>query len=166
MILGAKARYAVMAMAELAGRGGDQPVTLAEIAQTQEIPLPYLEQIFNKLKKNGLVKAVRGPGGGYLLARPAAETWISDIVLAVEESLKMTRCEKDSGAGCMHRKTRCVTHDLWEGLGEQIYTYLRGISLENLCQAPGARGRGPGIRSYKSETTLISPTLYSLTPDS
>jgi len=133
MILGTKSRYAVMAMVDLAQRESDRPATLASIAEAQQIPLAYLEQIFVKLKRNGLVRSVRGPGGGYVLARNAAETWVSDIVMAVDESLKMTLCEAGSGAGCMAGKTRCLTHDLWEGLGSQIYDYLRSISLTDIC---------------------------------
>lgn len=132
MILGTKARYAVMAMVELAGHNDGKPVTIAEIAQSQEITIPYLEQIFSKLKHRGLLKSVRGPGGGYVLAKAPAEMRISDIVEAVEESIKMTRCEGHTGQGCMATKTRCITHHLWEGLGNQIYDYLHGISLEDV----------------------------------
>lgn len=132
MMLSTRGRYAVMAMVDLAGRQVETPVTLAEISQRQEIPLAYLEQIFAKLRKKGLVKSVRGPGGGYHLMRPAADIWVSDIILAAEETIKMTRC--DSGpSGCMKPKTRCLTHDLWEGLGQQIYHYLSSISLEDVC---------------------------------
>lgn len=133
MILSTRGRYAVMAMVELATRGGDKPVALAEISERQEIPLAYLEQIFAKLRKGGLVKSVRGPGGGYRLGQPASETWVADIVIAAEEQIKMTRCESGS-AGCMTPKTRCLTHDLWEGLGQQIYQYLHTISLEDVCE--------------------------------
>ena len=132
MILSTRGRYAVMAMVDLADRDAGKPVSLAEISDRQEIPLAYLEQIFAKLRKGGLVKSVRGPGGGYMLLRPAAETWVSDIIMAAEEQIKMTRC--DSGpTGCMKPKTRCLTHDLWEGLGNQIYNYLRSISLADIC---------------------------------
>lgn len=134
MILGTKARYAVMAMVELAGRGGDHPVCLSDIAQSQEIPLAYLEQIFNKLKKNGMVRSVRGPGGGYALARASAELRVAEIVLAVDESIKMTRCDGHKIKGCMPGSARCATHDLWEGLGERIYDYLNGISLRDVCE--------------------------------
>lgn len=133
MILSTRGRYAVMAMVELASRGDKKPVTLTDISERQEIPLAYLEQIFAKLRKSGLVKSVRGPGGGYRLNRSAAETWVSDIILAAEEPIKMTRCD-GGAAGCMSPKTRCLTHDLWEGLGNQIYSYLRAISLEDVCQ--------------------------------
>jgi Rrf2 family iron-sulfur cluster assembly transcriptional regulator len=132
MILGTKARYAVMAMVELAGRGQCAPVALAQLAQSQEITLPYLEQIFSKLKQNGLVRSVRGPGGGYVLARPASDIVISDVVEAVDESLKMTRCEVQTG-GCLASRTRCLTHDLWDGLGQQIHNYLSSISLADVC---------------------------------
>ena len=132
MMLSTRGRYAVMAMVDLASVGHAKPVSLAEISERQEIPLAYLEQIFAKLRKSGLVKSVRGPGGGYQLLRPAAETWVSDIIMAAEEPIKMTRC--DSGpSGCMKPKTRCLTHDLWEGLGAQIYNYLRSVSLEDIC---------------------------------
>lgn len=131
MILGTKARYAVMAMVELAGRETGKPVSLAELAQSQEITVPYLEQIFSKLKHRGLVKSVRGPGGGYTLARTADAIAISDIVQAVEESIKMTRCDNHSGS-CMATKTRCMTHHLWEGLEQQIYHYLHAISLSDV----------------------------------
>lgn len=133
MILGTKARYAVMAMVELAGHNGDKPVALAELAGSQEITVPYLEQIFSKLKNAGLVKSVRGPGGGYVLAKTAEAIAISDIVAAVDESLKMTRCESHGkSGGCMATKARCLTHDLWEGLEQQIYNYLHSITLADV----------------------------------
>lgn len=132
MMLTTKGRYAVMALVDLAAQESESPVTLAAIAERQEIALPYLEQIFAKLRRSGLVDSVRGPGGGYALARGAENTFVSDIILAVEESIKMTRCEKESAAGCMKPKTRCLTHDLWEGLGDQIHNYLSGISLQDV----------------------------------
>ena len=132
MILGTKTRYAVMAMVELAGRGADKPVALAELADSQEITVPYLEQLFAKLRQQGLVKSVRGPGGGYVLARPAAEICIFDIVQAVDESIKMTRCDGHKESGCMATKARCLTHDLWEGLQQRIYDYLHSITLADV----------------------------------
>lgn len=139
MMLTTKGRYAVMAMVDLASQCGGKPVCLGDIAERQEIALPYLEQIFAKLRRNGLVNSVRGPGGGYVLARTAEDTYVSDIITAVEESIKMTRCGHRAAAGCMGTKVRCLTHDLWEGLGNQIYTYLRSISLKDICarQIPG-----------------------------
>ncbi|MGD9539147.1 MAG: Rrf2 family transcriptional regulator [Alphaproteobacteria bacterium] len=137
MKLGTKGRYAVMAMVDLARHMDTdrqrRPVTLADIAERQEISLSYLEQLFSKMRRAGLVKSVRGPGGGYVLARPAGELRISDIVLAVDEPLRTTRCAPDSGKGCMSEGSRCLTHDLWEELGNQIYRFLSGVTLEDVC---------------------------------
>ncbi len=132
MILGTKARYAVMAMVELAGHKEEAPVSLAQLAQSQDITLPYLEQIFSKLKRYGLVESVRGPGGGYVLAKKPEETTIVDIVRAAEESLKMTRCDSLKEGGCMATKARCLTHDLWEGLEHHIESYLGAITLADV----------------------------------
>ena len=134
MILGTKARYAVMAMVDLAATCCGKPITLADIAARQEIPLPYLEQIFARLKRAGLLKSVKGPGGGYLLAKPQEDTRVSEIVAAVDESIKMTRCDAHREGGCMGGKARCATHDLWEGLGDQIYNYLHSITLKDVCE--------------------------------
>lgn len=132
MILGTKARYAVTAMVYLAAKGEGRAVNLAEVAGDQEISLAYLEQIFNKLKKQALVTSVRGPGGGYRLARGAGEIRISDIVLAVDEPIKMTRCNSHKNSGCLARSARCLTHDLWDGLGNQIHAYLHSLTLEEV----------------------------------
>ena len=130
MRLSTKGRYAVMAMADLARREGDatRAVALADIAQRQEISLSYLEQLFARLRRKGLVKSARGPGGGYRLARTAGDTSIADIVHAVDEPLRATRCEK-LGPGCMMRGERCLTHDLWADLGDRIEDYLASVSL-------------------------------------
>ncbi len=130
MRLSTKGRYAVMAMADLASQGMDKPVALADIASRQEISLSYLEQLFGKLRKGGLVKSVRGPGGGYKLARDASGIRISDIVLAVDEPLQATRCTPGTPAGCHNNKGRCLTHDLWEELSNQIYLYLSSVTLD------------------------------------
>ncbi len=134
MKLSTKGRYAVMAMADLASHSQGSPVALADIADRQEISLSYLEQLFGKLRKGGLVKSVRGPGGGYLLARPAPQTRISDIILAVDEPIQTTRCSPGSPAGCHNHKGRCLTHDLWEELGNQIYLYLSSVSLGDVVE--------------------------------
>jgi Rrf2 family transcriptional regulator, iron-sulfur cluster assembly transcription factor len=135
MRLSTKGRYAVMAMADLAGHeGANRPVSLAEIAKRQEISLSYLEQLFAKLRKGGLVKSVRGPGGGYRLSRPAAEVRIADIILAVDEPMTATRCEQGSPKGCTGTTTRCVTHDLWEELGRQIQVFLSSVSLADVIE--------------------------------
>ncbi|MGH7064598.1 MAG: Rrf2 family transcriptional regulator [Stellaceae bacterium] len=109
-------------------------MSLAEIAERQEISLSYLEQLFAMLRKNGLVKSVRGPGGGYLLARDRSETRIADIILAVDEPIRATRCAPGAPTGCRGNRTRCLTHDLWEELGNQIHLYLSAVSLADVCE--------------------------------
>ena len=146
MRLSTKGRYAVMAMADLAknGRtdGVQRAVSLAEIAARQEISLSYLEQLFARLRKSGLVQSVRGPGGGYRLARPAGETAVADIVLAVDEPIRATRCiGHSSPKGCMMAGERCITHNLWEDLGAEIHAYLAGVSLEDVVMNRTRRRR-------------------------
>ncbi len=133
MMLTTKGRYAVMAMAEMALSKEESPRSLAEIAMRQGIALAYLEQIFSKLRKCQLVKSVRGPGGGYLLARNPFEITVADIITAVEEPIKMTRCNHDPAHGCGAVGKRCLTHDLWDGLGNHIYAYLHSVTLEDVC---------------------------------
>ena len=138
MRLSTKGRYAVMAMADLAknGLGADgvgRAVSLAEIATRQEISLSYLEQLFARLRKSGLVLSVRGPGGGYRLAKTAGETVVSEIVLAVDEPLRAVRCATHgTPRGCMLGGERCITHNLWEDLGDEIHLYLASVSLEDV----------------------------------
>ena len=134
MKLSTKGRYAVMAMVDLACHCRGAPVSLADIAQRQEISLSYLEQLFARLRRGGLVRSVRGPGGGYLPARPLDDTRISDIILAVDEPIRATRCPLGTGTGCKSDKSRCLTHDLWEELGNQIHLYLSSVSLADVCQ--------------------------------
>lgn len=133
MKLSTKGRYAVMAMVDLTRNSSGSPVALADIAERQEISLSYLEQLFAKLRKGGLVRSVRGPGGGYLLAHTADATRISDIILAVDEPIRATRCAPGSPSGCRSNKSRCLTHDLWEELGNQIHLYLSSVSLADVC---------------------------------
>lgn len=132
MKLSTKGRYAVMALVDLASQGGGRPVSLADISTRQEISLSYLEQLFAKLRRSGLVKSVRGPGGGYLLARSAEDTRISDAILAVDEPIRATRCKPESAAGCQADKSRCLTHDLWEELTRQIHLFLSTVSLADV----------------------------------
>lgn len=132
MNLSTKGRYAVMAMVDLARNGVGKPVALNEIAVRQEISLSYLEQLFAGLRRGGLVVSARGPGGGYRLARPAGETRISDIMVAVDEPLKATRCDLASPRGCTGQQGRCVTHDLWEELGRQIHIFLSSVTLADV----------------------------------
>ena len=134
MKLSTKGRYAVMAMVDLACHYRGAPISLADIAQRQEISLSYLEQLFARLRRGGLVRSVRGPGGGYLPARPLDDTRISDIILAVDEPIRATRCPLGTGTGCKSDKSRCLTHDLWEELGNQIHLYLSSVSLADVCQ--------------------------------
>ena len=135
MRLSTKGRYAVMAMTDLARNGEGRAVTLAEIAERQEISLAYLEQLFARLRRGGLVKSVRGPGGGYKLAHAAADTAIAAIVQAVDEPLQATRCAIEAkGAGCMSGGERCLTHGLWDALGRQIESYLASVSLEDVLE--------------------------------
>jgi Rrf2 family iron-sulfur cluster assembly transcriptional regulator len=133
MRLSTKGRYAVMAMADLARRECDatRAVALAEIAARQQISLSYLEQLFARLRRKGLVMSARGPGGGYRLARTAEATSIADIVHAVDEPLRATRCASKS-KGCMLKGERCLTHDLWEDLGGKIEDYLASVSLADV----------------------------------
>ena len=133
MKLSTKGRYAVMALVDLASQSNGRPVALADIAERQEISLSYLEQLFAKLRRGGLVRSVRGPGGGYLLARSAEETRISDAILAVDEPIRATRCKSGSAIGCRSNKSRCLTHDLWEELGNQIHIFLSSVSLADVC---------------------------------
>ena len=134
MRLSTKGRYAVMAMVDLAKHGTGAPISLAEIAERQEISLSYLEQLFAKLRTGGLVKSVRGPGGGYLLAHGASETRISDIILAVDEPIRATRCSPGAPVGCRGNKSRCLTHDLWEELGNQIHLFLSAVTLADVVE--------------------------------
>ncbi len=134
MKLSTKGRYAVMGLVDLAKHSGGRPVALADIARRQEISLSYLEQLFAKLRRGGLVNSVRGPGGGYLLAHPAAQTRIADAILAVNEPMRATRCTPGSPAGCRSNKSRCLTHDLWEELGNQIQMYLNSVTLADVVE--------------------------------
>ncbi|MDX1710346.1 MAG: Rrf2 family transcriptional regulator [Rhodovibrionaceae bacterium] len=134
MKLSTKGRYAVMALVDLAAASSGKPVALADIAERQEISLSYLEQLFAKLRRGGLVSSVRGPGGGYMLAHQPGETRISDIILAVDEPIRATRCTPGQPFGCRSNKSRCLTHDLWEELGNQIYLYLSSVTLEDVVE--------------------------------
>ena len=131
MRLTTKGRYAVTAMLDLAFHSEKKPVTLTEIATRQTISLSYLEQLFSRLRKAGMVKGVRGPGGGYKLSRVATEINIADIITAVDEPIDSTKCE---GKGDCQDGQSCLTHDLWMGLSDQIRNYLKGISLGELLE--------------------------------
>ncbi|HXQ53097.1 MAG TPA: Rrf2 family transcriptional regulator [Stellaceae bacterium] len=134
MRLTTRGRYAVMAMVDIAKHGGENPVTLAEIAERQAISLSYLEQLFAKLRVGGLVTSVRGPGGGYRLAHGAEGTRICDIIIAVDEPFRATRCTPGAPTGCSGQQSRCLTHDLWEELGNQIHIFLSSVTLADVCE--------------------------------
>jgi len=134
MRLSTKGRYAVTAMLDLTLHGGDRPVTLAEISETQGISLSYLEQLFAGLRGKKLVRGVRGPGGGYYLARPADEISIADIICAVDEWVEFTRCS--GNRDCQDGKV-CLTHNLWDELSKDIYTFLSDITLASLVERSG-----------------------------
>jgi Rrf2 family iron-sulfur cluster assembly transcriptional regulator len=136
MRLSSKGRYAVMAMADLARHSADpsvRAVALADIAARQDLSQAYLEQLFTRLRREGLVVSHRGPGGGYRLARPAEQLAVADIVTAVDEPLEAVRCTSKT-TGCMPGGERCLTHDLWEALGAQIQGFLAGVSLDDVVQ--------------------------------
>ncbi|MDP6121035.1 MAG: Rrf2 family transcriptional regulator [Rhodospirillales bacterium] len=152
MKLSTKGRYAVMAMVDLAKYESNKPISLADIADRQEISLSYLEQLFGRLRKGGLVKSVRGPGGGYMLSRTPSHVRISDIILAVEEPIKATRCKTESSVGCTGAKSRCLTHDLWAELGNQIYLFLSSTSLADVRER---RVLGSSGEFWRREHELI-----------
>jgi Rrf2 family iron-sulfur cluster assembly transcriptional regulator len=134
MRLTTKGRFAVTAMIDLALRQDKGPVTLSAISQRQEISLSYLEQLFGKLRRHDIVESVRGPGGGYTLARKAADVTVADIIIAVDEPLDATQC---GGKGNCHTSEersdgRCMTHDLWATLNEKMVEYLDSVSLQDL----------------------------------
>src|SRR5690606_23741280 len=129
MRLTTKGRFAVSAMLDLALNEHDKPVTLAGISERQGISLSYLEQLFSRLRRNGLVKSVRGPGGGYLLAKDQREISVSQIIGAVDEEIDATQC---GGKQNCHEDGPCMTHDLWTALNHKILEYLSGISLADL----------------------------------
>ncbi|HED18240.1 MAG TPA: Rrf2 family transcriptional regulator [Gammaproteobacteria bacterium] len=135
MRLSTKGRYAVTAMMDLAIHEPKGPVTLAEISRCQSISLSYLEQLFSKLRRENLVRGVRGPGGGYRLAKPADEISIAQIIAAVDEKVDST-CGGD--AGCDEGNT-CLTHELWCGLSKRIYEFLDGISLKDFLSRPAVQ---------------------------
>ena len=136
MRLSSKGRYAVMAMADLARHSADpgvRAVALADIAKRQDLSLPYLEQLFTRLRREGVVVSHRGPGGGYRLAKAAKDLAVADIVTAVDEPLETLRCQSKS-QGCMPGGARCLTHDLWDALDAHIHTFLSGVTLEDIIE--------------------------------
>jgi Rrf2 family iron-sulfur cluster assembly transcriptional regulator len=133
MKMSTKGRYAVMAMIDIATHSAGEPVSLAEIAERQDISQEYLEQLFGKLRKQKLVESARGPGGGYRLARQMNMIPVAEIIAAVDEELHFTRCGGDAVDGCV-KGERCNAHDLWSSLGRQMMYFLSSISLEDVVE--------------------------------
>lgn len=129
MRLTAKGRYAVTAMLDLAVHRDSGPTSLADISERQGISLSYLEQLFAKLRRNGLVKSVRGPGGGYQLSRDDSRISVAEIIDSVDENVDATRCQ--GKANCQNGET-CLTHELWADLSEQIHEFLSEIDLGSI----------------------------------
>jgi Rrf2 family iron-sulfur cluster assembly transcriptional regulator len=148
MRLTTKGRFAVTAMLDLALHGNGGPVTLSGISDRQKISLSYLEQLFGKLRRRELVESVRGPGGGYNLARDASQVSVADIIRAVEEPLDSTQC---GGRENCQENQRCMTHDLWEELNTTVYGFLEGVTLSQLVERQRTKPvnvvRGPKPRS-------------------
>ena len=134
MKLTTKGRYAVMAMADLALYKDNGPISLTDISLRQNISLPYLEQIFIKLKNKNLVKSTRGAKGGYILEKPANEIKISNIISAVDEEVKTLNCKKESKKGCNNKTTKCITHNLWDQLDQHINNFFEKVKLQDLVK--------------------------------
>ena len=134
MKLTTKGRYAVMAMADLALYKDNGPTSLSDISLRQNISLPYLEQIFIKLKNSNLVKSTRGAKGGYVLEKPANDIKISNIISAVDEEVKMLNCKKESKKGCNNKSTKCITHNLWDQLDQHINNFFEKVKLQDLVK--------------------------------
>lgn len=155
MRLTTKGRFAVTAMLDLALRGGKAPVTLAGISERQDISLSYLEQLFSRLRRHELVESVRGPGGGYYLAKQLDAVSVADIIRAVDEPIDATQCAGKENCRDEHR---CLTHDLWVGLNTHIYDYLDGVTLATLvsrqdeCEKQTLQDRRISKRTVAAET--------------
>ena len=161
MRLTTKGRFSVTAMIDLALNSGDGPVTLAAISERQKISLSYLEQLFGRLRRYGLVESVRGPGGGYCLARPDADITIADVVRAVDEMLDATQC---GGLQNCRQAQRCMTHELWSTLNDRIYEFLSSVTLadEVKKQRQINDTELPALRNVRSNSELQPQQLMAL----
>ena len=134
MKLTSRGRYAVMALVDLARFDNVNPVSLRDISLRQGISLDYLEQIFSKLKKNEIVKSIRGNQGGYVLNKNPNDIKLTNIFHAVDEKVKTVQCKKESKRGCNGKATKCITHNLWDELETHINTFFENKSLEDLLK--------------------------------
>ncbi|VAW53120.1 Iron-sulfur cluster regulator IscR [hydrothermal vent metagenome] len=149
MRLTTKGRYAVTAVLDLALHQDGGPVSLAAISERQDISLSYLEQLFAKLRRNGIVSSTRGPGGGYKLTNSAHDVSVSDIILAVDESCKVVDCSDNDG--CHDGAYQCLTHDLWQELSNEIRSFLDGISLAEVMKQEAVNS----VETHKNETVSV-----------
>ncbi len=157
MRLTTKGRFAVTAMIDLGMRHERGPVTLAGISERQQISLSYLEQLFGRLRRQGIVDSVRGPGGGYCLARPLEDISVADIIRAVDEPIDATQC---GGLGNCHDNKPCMTHELWTGLNAHIYNYLEGVHLGQLVAGQMAcKSKDKGLAHHVAGTASLQPAL-------
>ncbi|MFI0546945.1 MAG: Fe-S cluster assembly transcription factor [Brachymonas sp.] len=159
MRLTTKGRFAVTAMLDLALRQHAGPVTLAGISEREHISLSYLEQLFGKLRRNGLVESTRGPGGGYTLGKSAADITVTDIITSVDEPMDATKC---GGAQNCHGDGKpCMTHDLWTTLNERIRDYLDSVTLQSMVDEQLAKGieieSRPMLRKAISSSPVMKP---------
>ena len=134
MRLNTKSRYAVMALADMARFKDSEPISLRDISLRQSISLLYLEQIFLKLKKNNIVKSIRGANGGYILSKNPKQIKLAEVFLALDQNVKTTSCEKHSKKGCNGRSAKCITHNLWDELDIHINTFFENKNLEDLIR--------------------------------
>ena len=159
MRLTTKGRFAVTAMIDLAMRHGNGPVTLSGISQRQAISLSYLEQLFGKLRRHEIVESIRGPGGGYSLARAAEKVTVADIIIAVDEPLDATQC--GGKENCMGEAGRCMTHELWAALNQRMVEFLDSVTLQKLVDEQIAKGvqieDKPVVRRAISTAPVVKP---------
>jgi Rrf2 family iron-sulfur cluster assembly transcriptional regulator len=159
MRLTTKGRFAVTAMIDLGLRQSGGPVTLAAISQRQQISLSYLEQLFGKLRRNELVESTRGPGGGYTLARKAADITVAEIIVSVDEPMDATQC--GGKENCMGEGSRCMTHDLWAALNLRMVEFLSSVTLQKLVDDQMATGlqieEKPSIKRAISALPVSQP---------
>lgn len=163
MRLTTKGRFAVTAMIDLGLRQHSGPVTLATISQRQNISLSYLEQLFGRLRRHELVASVRGPGGGYLLARVARKITVADIVLAVDEPLDSTHCggKKNCNIGRNGRTGKCMTHELWSALNRKVVDFLDSVALQDLIDTERMRQLEEATKAQQSTVKLVPRTEAS-----